>query len=43
VVCETLDPTIDEKTLLGVMAPAKAGVRALADAKSLGELIALQG
>ena len=31
------------KPVVGVMGPAKAGTRALADAKSLGELIARQG
>ena len=31
------------KPVIGVMGPAKAGVRELADAKSLGELIARQG
>jgi uncharacterized protein (TIGR00725 family) len=31
------------KPVIGVMGPAKAGIRELADAKSLGELIARQG
>ena len=29
--------------MIGVMGPAKAGIRELADAKTLGELIARQG